>query len=128
MLHFNSLRKLTGGLLALSLFVASVPARAADYAPIDCAKASSPAERTICRSYSLGQADARMATLFGVVTSLVAMGQRADIGDAQRTWLRHIDPLSRPCRVISMRLHRMAHFDDTSRMTLTLSAEPIPAY
>ena len=88
MLHFNSLRKLTGGLLALSLFVASVPARAADYAPIDCAKASSSAERTICRSYSLGQADARMATLFGVVTSLVAMGQRADIGDAQRTWLK----------------------------------------
>ena len=88
MLHFNSLRKLTGGLLALSLFVASVPARAADYAPIDCAKASSSAERTICRSYSLGQADARMATLFGVVTSLGAMGQRADIGDAQRTWLK----------------------------------------
>jgi hypothetical protein len=29
-----------------------------------------------------------MATLFGVVTSLVAMGQRADIGDAQRTWLK----------------------------------------
>ena len=88
MLHFNSLRKLTGGFIALSLFVASVPARAADYAPIDCAKASSSAERTICRSYSLGQADARMATLFGVVTSLVAMGQRADIGDAQRTWLK----------------------------------------
>ena len=88
MLHFNSLRKLTGGLLALSLFVASVPARAADYAPIDCAKASSSAERTICRSYSLGQAEGRMATLYGVVTSLVAMGQRADIGDAQRTWLK----------------------------------------
>jgi uncharacterized protein len=88
MLHFNSLRKLAGGLVALSLFAASVPARAADYAPIDCAKASSSAERTICRSYSLGQAEARMATLFGVVTSLVAMGQRADIGDAQRTWLK----------------------------------------
>jgi uncharacterized protein len=88
MLHFNSLRKRAGGLVALSLFVASVPARAADYAPIDCGKASSSAERTICRSYSLGQAEARMATLFGVVTSLVAMGQRADIGDAQRTWLK----------------------------------------
>jgi uncharacterized protein len=88
MLHFNSLRKLAGGLAALSLFAALVPARASDYAPIDCAKASSSAERTICRSYSLGQAEARMATLFGVVTSLVAMGQRADIGDAQRTWLK----------------------------------------
>jgi uncharacterized protein len=88
MLHVNNLRKLTGGLTALSLLVASVPARAAEYAPIDCSKASSPAERTICRSYPLGQAEARMATLFGVVTSLVAMGQHADIGDAQRKWLK----------------------------------------
>ena len=88
MLHFNSLRKLSGGVLALSLLVASVPARAADYAPIDCSKASLPAERAICQSYPLGQAEARMATLFGVVTSLVAMGQRGDIGDAQRKWLK----------------------------------------
>jgi uncharacterized protein len=88
MLQFNSPRKLAGALAALSLLAASIPARAADYAPIDCSKASSPAERTICRSYPLGQAEARMATLFGVVTSLVAMGQRADIGDAQRKWLK----------------------------------------
>jgi uncharacterized protein len=87
-LHFNSYRKRIGSLVALTLFAASVPARAADYAPIDCGKASSSAERAICRSYSLGQAEARTATLFGVVTSLVAMGQRADIGDAQRTWLK----------------------------------------
>ena len=87
MLHINSLRRLAGGLVALSLFAASVPARAADYAPIDCSKISLPAERTICRSYPLGQTEARMATLFGVVTSLVAMGQRGDIGDAQRNWL-----------------------------------------
>jgi uncharacterized protein len=91
MFRFNGLRKLTGGLVALSLLVASAPARAADYAPIDCSKASSPAERTICRSYPLGQAEARMATLFGVVMSLVAMGQRGDIGDAQRKWLRERD-------------------------------------
>jgi uncharacterized protein len=88
MLDFNSLRKMAGGLVALSLLAASVPARAADYAPIDCSKASSPVERTICRSYPLGQAEARMATLFGVVTLLVAMGQRGDIGDAQRKWLK----------------------------------------
>ncbi|MGA2056213.1 MAG: hypothetical protein ABSG88_12960 [Bradyrhizobium sp.] len=88
MLHFNSLRNLAGGLVALSLFASSVPARAADYAPIDCGKASLSAERAICRSYSLGQAESRMATLFGIVTSLVAMGQRADIGNAQRTWLK----------------------------------------
>jgi uncharacterized protein len=88
MLDFNNLRKLAGGLVTLSLLAASVPARAADYVPIDCSKVSSPAERTICRSHPLGQAEARMATLFGVVTSLVAMGQRGDIGDAQRKWLK----------------------------------------
>ena len=88
MLHFNSLRKLAAGVLALNLLVASVPARAADYAPIDCSKASLAAERAICRSYPLGQAEARMATMFGIVTSLVAMGQRGDIGDAQRKWLK----------------------------------------
>ena len=88
MLHVNNRRKLTVGAVALSLLAASVPACAADYAPIDCGKASSSTERTICGSYSLGQAEARMATLFGVVTSLVAMGQRGDIGDAQRKWLK----------------------------------------
>jgi uncharacterized protein len=88
MLHFNNRRKLIVGAVALSLLAASASARAADYAPIDCSKTSSPAERMICRSYPLGQAEARMATLFGVVTSLVAMGQRGDIGDAQQKWLK----------------------------------------
>jgi uncharacterized protein len=60
---------------------------AADYAPLACAKARSAAEITICKTYSLGQAEARMATLYGIATSLVAMGQRGDIGDAQRRWL-----------------------------------------
>jgi uncharacterized protein len=88
MLRSNSLPKQIGGLVALGFLVVSTQARAADYAPIDCGKASSPSERTICRSYPLGQSEARMATLFGVVTSLVAMGQRGDIGDAQRKWLK----------------------------------------
>jgi uncharacterized protein len=60
----------------------------ADYAPIDCAKATSAADRAICRNYVLGQAEARMATLYGIDMSLVAMGQRGDIGDAQKRWLK----------------------------------------
>jgi uncharacterized protein len=84
-------RKLTDGLVALSLIAAATPALGADYAPIDCSKASLPAERTICHSYALGQAEARIATLFGVVKSLVGMGQRSDIADAQRQWLRERD-------------------------------------
>jgi len=63
-------------------------AHAADYAPINCAKAASAAERTVCRNYALGQAEARMATLYGIDMSLVAMGQRGDIGDAQKQWLK----------------------------------------
>lgn len=91
MLRLNSLPKQIGCLVALGFLVGSAPARAAGYAPIDCGKAASPAERAICRSYPLDQAEARMATLFGVVTSLVAMGQRGDIGDAQRQWLKQRD-------------------------------------
>jgi uncharacterized protein len=87
-LHSNNRRKLTISAIALGLLSASVPACAADYAPIDCSKASSSAERTICRSYPLGQAEARMAAMFSVVTSL---GQRGDIGDAQPKWLRERD-------------------------------------
>jgi uncharacterized protein len=64
---------------------------AADYAPLDCAKSHSPAERTICKSYALGQDEARMATLYEIATSLVGMGQRGDIIDQQRTWLRERD-------------------------------------
>lgn len=70
-------------------------ALAADYAPINCAKARSPAELTICRTYSLGQAEARMATLFAISTSLVAMGQRGAIMDDQVAWLKRREACGR---------------------------------
>jgi uncharacterized protein len=63
-------------------------AAAGDYAPMDCAKAKSAAEQTVCSNYGLGQAEARMATLYAVATSLVAMGQRGDMQGAQRDWLQ----------------------------------------
>jgi len=61
------------------------------YRPIECGKAASQSELAICRNYSLGPAEARMATLFGIVTSLVPMGQRADIEESQRQWLNTRD-------------------------------------
>jgi uncharacterized protein len=91
MLRLNDVQELTFGVVFFGFLAVSAPAHAADYAPLDCGRASAPAERAICRSYPLGQAEARMATLFGVVTSLVAMGQRGDIGDAQRQWLKQRD-------------------------------------
>lgn len=67
------------------------PATAADYAPLNCKMASSAAERTICSDYGLGQSEARVATLYGVTTSLIAMGQRGTIQDDQRAFLKQRD-------------------------------------
>lgn len=63
-------------------------AGAADYAPLNCAKAATDTERAICSDYALGQSEARVATLYGVATSLVAMGQRGAIQDEQRAFLQ----------------------------------------
>ena len=84
-----SLKALGAG-VALALGAATA-ATCADYAPIDCSRADDSAQRTICRDYSLGQAEARMATLYGVIASLVAMGQRGNLQDTQREWLKARD-------------------------------------
>ena len=76
-----------GILLAFALGLWPRFGLAASYAPLDCAKASTAAENTVCKTYALGQDEARLATLFGVLTSLVAMGQRSDIIDKQHQWL-----------------------------------------
>jgi uncharacterized protein len=72
----------------VSVVGAPALANAATYAPIDCRKATTAADVTICKTYSLGQAEARMATLFGIATALVAMGQRGNIMDQQIAWLK----------------------------------------
>lgn len=79
-------RLLAAAIVAFALGLPGL-AFAADYAPIDCSKASSPADIAICKTYLLGQAEARMATLYGIVMSLVAMGERGDVGYAQQQWL-----------------------------------------
>ena len=62
------MRCLFAALAAASLLAPGV-AGAADYAPMNCAKAKSPAEKTVCGNYALGQSEARMATPFGVTSS-----------------------------------------------------------
>jgi uncharacterized protein len=86
--HLELKHAAAGIFVGLALFGVSMPAMATDYAPIDCAKASLATEEAICRNYDLGQSEARMATLFGVVTGLVAMGQRGDLGESQRQWIK----------------------------------------
>ena len=78
-------------ILGFAVVAASATAFAADYAPVDCRRADEPALNAICSNYSLGQAEARMATLYGIATSLVAMGQRGELIDTQREWLGERD-------------------------------------
>ncbi len=77
--------------LAIAALLAPHAPSVGDYAPLNCDKAKSLAERTICKSYDLGQDEARMATLFAISTSLVGMGRRGDMEDAQRKWLKSRD-------------------------------------
>lgn len=65
-------------------FLALAPAGAASF---DCAGARAADEKAVCDSCDLAQLDVKMSTLYGVVTRLVAMGQRGMIQDAQRAWL-----------------------------------------
>ena len=78
-------------ILGFAIVAALTSASAADYAPVDCRKANAPALYAICGNYVLGQQEARMATLYGIATSLVAMGQRGELNDTQREWLAERD-------------------------------------
>jgi uncharacterized protein len=74
--------------LIAAMMLAPCRADAGEYSPLNCSKAGSAAEITICTSYSLGQDEARMATLYAIATSLVGMGRRGDITDAQHDWIK----------------------------------------
>lgn len=74
--------------VSAALLLVAGTASASDYQPMNCAKAKSAAEKTVCGNYALGQLEARMATLYAVATSLVAMGQRGDMQGAQRDFLQ----------------------------------------
>ena len=84
MLYFTvAARKIAANAPLLILALATA-VRAA--APIDCAKAQSPTERTICRTPSLLQADARLAAYFEIATQFVGMGVRGDLYDSQQAF------------------------------------------
>jgi uncharacterized protein len=70
--------------LSLALVASSLSTYGAS--PIDCAKASSPTEKTICSTPSLLQADARMTTYFEIATQFVGMGVRGDLYDSQQAF------------------------------------------
>ncbi|MQT14462.1 lysozyme inhibitor LprI family protein [Segnochrobactrum spirostomi] len=69
----------------LGPLVAAAPAARA--ASFTCAVAMKPDETAICGSMALSDLDVRMATLYGVATKLVAMGERGVLQDDQRRFL-----------------------------------------
>ena len=72
--------------LSLVLVASSLSLSAHAASPIDCAKASNPAEKTVCSTPSLLQADARMTTYFEIATQFVGMGVRGDLYDSQQAF------------------------------------------
>lgn len=71
-------------MVVLGVACLSVAARAAS--PIDCTKANSQTELTICGTPALLQADARMSAYYEIATQLVGMGVRGDLDDSQRAF------------------------------------------
>jgi uncharacterized protein len=71
---------------ALALVLASLAGTAYAASPIDCAKAANATERTVCRTPSLLQADARMTAYFEIATQFVGMGVRGDLEDSQQAF------------------------------------------
>ena len=72
--------------LALVFATSSLTLFAHAASPIDCAKAANATERTVCRTPSLLQADARMTAYFGIATQFVGMGVRGDLEDSQQAF------------------------------------------
>jgi uncharacterized protein len=72
--------------LALAFAAMSLTLAAYAASPIDCAKVANATERTICRTPSLLQADARMTAYFEIATQFVGMGVRGDLQDSQQTF------------------------------------------
>jgi len=73
-------------ILLLAALASCVPQALA--LPINCAKAATPNEKTICSDTTLIQTDARMDTLYNISLHFVAMGTRGDLQDQQAVWVR----------------------------------------
>jgi len=56
-------------------------------ASFNCARAASPTERAICGNRALEDRDVEMATIFGLIRPVFAMGARGAFMDDQNAWL-----------------------------------------
>ncbi|MFG1463779.1 hypothetical protein V5F77_12860 [Xanthobacter sp. DSM 24535] len=90
MTHGIASRTTTGALmfaLLAAALVVSLPS-AARAASFDCAAAKAPDEQAVCATPNLNDLDVKMATQYTIVTHLVGMGQRGDLQDQQRAFLK----------------------------------------
>ena len=83
-MHHSHMRVIFPTLILCAILL-SVPACAASF---DCSKARATDERAVCASRTLSEMDVEMAVRFEMLTGLVPMGTRGDMGDAQREFLR----------------------------------------
>ncbi|WP_073625342.1 lysozyme inhibitor LprI family protein [Pseudoxanthobacter soli] len=73
-------------LTAVVISGAALPGKVAA-ASFDCGAARAADEIAICHSQALSDLDVRMATTYGILIRLVAMGQRGMLQDGQRAFL-----------------------------------------
>ena len=73
--------------LALVAVLGATGAAPASAASFDCTTAKARDARAVCVNRELSDLDVRMATLYEVLTHLVAMGQRGEIQEAQKAFL-----------------------------------------
>ena len=63
------------------------PAFAGNWGAIDCGKAKTADEKTICANVDLVQRDAQMSAEYGLLKGFLMMGGRGALMDEQKDWL-----------------------------------------
>ena len=86
----------------LGVLLLTVPAKAASF---DCTRAHAADERAVCASRMLSELDVEMAVRFDMLSGLVAMGTRGDMGDTQRAFLASRRRCSSDARCLTLLYH-----------------------
>jgi uncharacterized protein len=72
------------GVVWMGAAISAAPAEAASF---NCARAGTASERAICGNRALEDKDVEMATLYGLIRPVFAMGARGAFMDEQNAWL-----------------------------------------
>lgn len=83
MIRFLTPGAVAGLLLAGAMFTAP----SADAASFNCSRSGTASERAICGNRALEDKDVEMATIYGLIRPVFAMGGRGAFIDEQNAWL-----------------------------------------